>query len=160
VNGLNKAHRFSSDRGIQEEFFKRFRVEITPQPIHDQLEGWLGTNSYYLEAAIVSPTLTVNPDSAAIEVHSYYLRCFPPPIGPDGKERKFLSTLGSTYRPYILPPVVEVAYCTDQPIYIVEKQVAAQLLEQNGLHAIALDGTWGAAAKRVEEEPIKLHPAL
>src|SRR5260221_2941787 len=160
MNGLDQAHRYFSDRGIQEETFKRSRLEFILQPSHDQLEGWLGPTSYYLEAAIVFPSLTVNPDTAATEVHSYYLRCSPPPIGADGKERKFLSTQGSTYHPYILPPVVEAAYCPDQPIYIVEKQVAAQLLEQNGLHAIALDGTWGAAAKRVEEEPIKLHAAL
>lgn len=160
MTGLEQAQQYFRDRGIQEKTYKRYRVEIIPQPSHDQLKGWLGTNSYYLEAAIVFPNLTVNPDTAAIEIHSYYLRCFPPPIGADGKERKFLSTLGSTYRPYILPPVIDIAYCTDQPIYIVEKQVAAQLLEQNGLHAIALDGTWGAAAKREEVQPVKLHPVL
>src|SRR5260221_11094649 len=158
--GSNKRNNIFRIGGFQKKRFKRYLVEIVPQPSHEQLEAWLGTNSYYLEASIVFPNLTVNPDTAAIEVHSYYLRCSPPPIGADGKERKFLSTQGSTYHPYILPSVVEAAYCTDQPIYIVEKQVAAQLLEQNGLHAIALDGTWGAAAKRVEEEPIKLHAAL
>ena len=96
------AQRYFSDRGVHEETFKHHQIEIVLNPSHDQLVGWLGENSYCLEAAIVFPNLTQNPDTAAISTHSYYVRCFPPPVGPDGKERKFLSTLGSTYRPYIL----------------------------------------------------------
>jgi hypothetical protein len=81
-------------------------------------------------------------------------------MGSDGKERKFLCTLGSTYRPYILPPVMDVAYDTSIPIYIVEKQAAALLLWQNGFSSIALEGTWGSAAKRRDGEKVALHPVL
>jgi hypothetical protein len=154
------AQRYFSARGVHEETFKRQQIEIVLNPSHDQLVGWLGENSYCLEAAIVFPNLIQNPDTAEISTHSYYVRCFPPPVGPDGKERKFLSTLGSTYRPYILLEVLDGAYDTSRPLYIVEKQAAALLLQQNGISAIALDGTWGAAAKRVDGENVQLHPAL
>jgi Domain of unknown function (DUF3854) len=74
--------------------------------------------------------------------------------------QKFLSTLGSTYRPYLLPPVLDIAYDTSRPIYIVEKQTAALLLHQNNLSVIASDGVWGVAAKREEGEKVALHPVL
>jgi hypothetical protein len=76
------------------------------------------------------------------------------------KDKKFLSTLGSTYRPYLLPPVLDIAYDTSRPIYIVEKQTAALLLHQNNLSVIASDGVWGVAAKREEGEKVALHPVL
>ena len=160
MSGVEQAQRYFSDRGVQEETFRRHQIEIVFNPSHDQLEGWLGANSHCLEAAIVFPNLVPNPDDLSIGIHNHYVRCFPPPVGSDGKERKFLCTLNSTYRPYVLPPVWDVAYEIDQPIYIVEKQTAALLLQQNGLHAIALDGTWGAAAKRVEGEKVELHSVL
>ena len=154
------AQRYFPERGVHEDTFRRYQVEIVFEPSHEQLEGWLGANSYFLEAVIVFPNLVCNQDDASIRAHSFSIRCFPPPAGSDGKPRKFLSTLGSTYRPYVLPEVLDAAYDTSQPLYIVEKQTAALLLRQNGLPAVALDGTWGAAAKRVEGEPVKLHPVL
>ena len=157
---FEQAQRYLADRGILAETAGNFQVETVNQPTQDQLQGWLGCNGYALEAAIVFPNLTCNDDDCSLSVHSYYVRCFPPPIGQDGKERKFLSTLGSTYRPYVLPPVMDVAYDIGQPVYIVEKQTAALLLWQTGLPVVALDGTWGAAAKRVEGEAVKLQPIL
>ena len=160
MTSFEAAQRYFSDRGVHEETFKSHRIEIVPNPSHDQLVGWLGSNTYCLDAAIVFPNLVPNPDDLSIGIHNYYVRCFPPPVWSDGKEHKFLCTLDSTYRPYILPPVWDVAYEIDQPIYIVEKQTAALVLQQNGLQAIALDGTWGAAAKKVEGEKVELHPVL
>ena len=144
---FEQAQRYLADRGILAETAGNFQVETVNQPTQDQLQGWLGCNGYALEAAIVFPNLTCNDDDCSLSVHSYYVRCFPPQIGQDGKERKFLSTLGSTYRPYVLPPVLDVAYDIGQPIYIVEKQTAALLLCQTGFPVVALDGTWGAAAR-------------
>jgi hypothetical protein len=160
MSGVEQAQRYFSDRGVHEDTFKRYQIEIVFNPSHDQLVGWLGENSYCLEAAIVIPNLVCNPGNAETSVHAHYVRCFPPPIGPDGKARKFLAPLGSKYRPYILPEVQSIAYDTGEPVYIVEKQAAALLLQQNGLHAIALEGTYGSAAKRVEGEAIKLHGVL
>ena len=155
---LESAQCYLSERGVHEDTAQRFQVELVHQPSHEQLIGWLGNNSYILEAVIVFPNLIPDQDSASIKLYNYSVRCFPPPVWSDGKERKFLCTLGSTYRPYILPPVVDVAYDTSVPIYVVEKQAAALLLWQNGLCAIALEGTWGSAAKREEGERVQLHP--
>ena len=154
------AQRYFPDRGVLEETFKRYQIEIVSSPTHEQLLAWLGGNSYCLDAAVVIPNLVCDPDTGAIFTHAYHVRCFPPPTGPDGKARKFLATLGSRYRPYILPDSLSVASDTVEPVYIVEKQAAALLLRQNGFHAIALDGTFGSAAKRVDGEPVKLHEAL
>ena len=145
---LDSAQRYLSERGIREDTAKRFQVELVNRPTHKQLISWLRSNSYALEAAIIFPNLVVDQDTVLIKAHNYSVRCFPAPMGSDGKERKFLCTLGSTYRPYILPPVMDVAYDTSIPIYIVEKQAAALLLWQNGFSSIALEGTWGSAAKR------------
>jgi Protein of unknown function (DUF3631)/Domain of unknown function (DUF3854) len=157
---IEQAQRYFADRGVQEETFKRYQIEIVFNPSHDQLVRWLGENNYCLEAAIVIPNLVCNPDNAEISVHAHHIRCFPPLVGADGKVRKFLAPLGSKYRPYILPEVQSVAYDTAEPVYIVEKQAAALLLQQNGLHAVALDGTFGSASKRVEGQPVKLNEVL
>jgi hypothetical protein len=157
---LEAAQRYLSERGVLTSTSQEFKVETVIEPTHEQLETWLGSNTYCLAAAIVFPNFIVDADTALISIHNHCLRCFPSPIGSDGKERKFLSTLGSTYRPYVLPPILDVAYDTSQPLYIVEKQTAALLLWQNGLPAIALDGAWGAAAKREEGERVRLHPVL
>src|SRR5260221_1658660 len=148
------------DRGVLENTAKEFRVETICTQTSEQLTAWIGYDGYSLDAAIVFPNLAVDADTAIAAVKGHYIRCFPPPVGNDGKERKFLSTLGSTYRPYILPPVLDHAYDISRPIYIVEKQTAALLFHQNGLSAIAFDGTWGAAAKRDNGELVKLHPIL
>jgi hypothetical protein len=145
---------------VLEESWRKYQIEIISTPSHEQLMGWIGSNSYSLEAAIVFPNLVPDPDTAGLKIHNYSVRCFPPPVGPDGKARKFLCTLGSPYRPYILPPVLDVAYDTSVSIYIVEKQAAALLLLQNGLSAIALEGTWGSAARRENGERVTLHPVL
>lgn len=160
MTGLDEASAYLSRRGVLEATATEFQVQLVPTPSHDQLISWLGANGYDLEAAIVFPNLGVDQDTAQILVHSYSVRCFPPPIWSDGKERKFLATRGASYRPYILPPVLDHAFNTGEPIYIVEKQTAALLLRQNGFSAIAFDGTWGAAGKRVEGENVKLHPVL
>jgi DNA polymerase I-like protein with 3'-5' exonuclease and polymerase domains len=155
-----EASSYLPTRAVLTETATQFQVEVVATPSHDQLTAWLGHDGYVLEAAVVFPNLVVDADTAKVSVHNHYVRCFPAPVGADGKERKFLSTLGSTYRPYILPPVLDGAYDTSQAIYLVEKQTAALLFHQNGLAAIALDGTWGAAAKREEGQPVKLHTAL
>jgi DNA polymerase I len=157
---LEEANTYLISRGVLVQTAAEFRVEtvITPNP--EQLSSWLGYDGYSLEAAIVFPNLVVNPDTAAISIHNYSVRCFPPPVWTDGKEHKFLSTRGSGYRPYILPPVLDHAFDTNRVIYITEKQTAALLLHQNGLSAIAFDGTWGAAQKREDGQPVKFHPIL
>ena len=137
MSGIDQAKQYFPDRGIREETLRAHQIEIIFDPTREQLISWLGLNSYYLEAAIVFPNLVCNPDDLSTSVHNYYVRCFPPPIGQDGKPRKFLSTFGSTYRPYVLPEVLDVAYDIGRPLYIVEKQTAALLLWQNELPAIA-----------------------
>jgi DNA polymerase I-like protein with 3'-5' exonuclease and polymerase domains len=146
-------------RGVLPETAAAYQVEVVHSPTCQQLEAWLGKNGQQLEAAVVFPNLTLD-DDGTIYPASYAVRCFPPLVWGDGKTRKFLATSGIDYRPYVLPPVWSVTQNIGAPIYIVEKQTAALLLQQIGCSAIALDGTYGVAAKRVDGEPVTLHPAL
>ena len=155
-----EAQRYLSTRGVLAETATQFQVEVVAAPSHGQLYTWLGRDGCTLEAAVVFPNLVVDADTAKVSVHNHYVRCFPAVMRADGKENKFLSTFGIDYRPYVLPPVLDGAYDTSQAIYLVEKQTAALLFYQNGLSAIAFDGTWGAAAKREDGQPAKLHPVL
>ena len=160
MSSSEEAERYLSDRGVLENTAKEFRVENIYKPTSEQLTTWIGYDGYSLDAAIVFPNLVVDADTAEVSVHNHHVRCFPPPVWTDGKEHKFLSTRGPGYRPYILPPVLDHAFDTSRAIYIVEKQTAALLLYQNGLSAIAFDGTWGAAEKREDGQPVKFHPVL
>src|SRR5258708_4192935 len=154
-----EAERYLSDRGVLEATAKEHQVEVVPFPSTEQQQKWLGQNGYSFDAAVVFPNLTLDADGS-IYPHNYYVRCFPAVIRADRSSTKFLATLGIEYRPYVLPPVWKAAHDISAPLCIVEKQTAALLFWQVGLNAIALDGTFGVAAKRVENVPVALHNTL
>ena len=58
------AHRYFTDRGVLEESWRKYQIEIISTPSHEQLIGWIGSNSYSLEAAIVFPNLVPDADTA------------------------------------------------------------------------------------------------
>ena len=156
---IQQATEYLPKRGILPETAAAHQVEVVHSPTCEQLVKWLGKNSQQLEAAVVFPNLILD-DDGTIYPKGYSVRCFPPATRADGTSAKFLATLGIEYHPYILPPVWDVSSNTGEPVYIVEKQTAALLLQQVGKNVVALDGTWGAAAKRVEGEPARLHNVL
>lgn len=159
TNHSGEADHYLSDRGVLPATAKTHQIEVVKFPAHEQLEKWLGSNGHKLDAAIVFPNLSRDVDGTVFPT-GYSVRCFPPATREDGTSAKFLATWGIDYRPYVLPPVWDAASDTGTPLYIVEKQAAALLLWQAGLNVIALDGTWGAAAKRVDGEKVALHSVL
>ena len=154
-----EADEYLSHRGVLLETAKEHQVEIAHFPEPERIHRWLGRNGVNLDAAIAFPNLARD-DDGSIYPSGYSVRCFPPQTRGDGTTAKFLATADVEYRPYILPAAWKVASDTSAPIYIVEKQTAALLFYQAGLNVIALDGTWGAAAKRVNGKPVVLHSVL